>query len=316
MWPAVPTTMFFMALALLSSLFGPARAAAQEGEFTFKASVSRVRVDVQVLSDTSIVTDLTQKDFVVFDRNVPQEILTVDRASEPLSLLLLLDISGSMAEYIEQVANVAERSLKHLRKGDRVGVMIFARTTKVRLPFTDDFSIVENEIRTAVQDETVGSATEINRAIVAAAKYLDESTETGRKSILILTDNKGLNYQAPDEEAIRELFGADAVLNALVVGRSERPPPIKPGQYVNPDFSHPNVFHIADETGGEAEPVKKADQEFPRMIERIRNRYGVQYRTPIPTQKGFREIRVELTPEAKLRYPKALLRYRKGYYVK
>ncbi|HET8549132.1 MAG TPA: VWA domain-containing protein [Bryobacteraceae bacterium] len=297
-------------------LFGEKRAAAQQGEFTFKTSVSRVRVDVQVLAEGNIVTDLAQKDFLVYDRNVPQQILSVDRASEPLSLLLLLDISGSMTDYIQQVASVAQQSLKHLRRGDRVGVMIFARTAKVRLPFTDDFSAVEQEIRDAVRDESVGSATEINRAIVAAAKYLDESTETGRKAILILTDNKGLNYQAPDEEAIRELFGADAVLNALVVGRTERPPPIRPGQYVNPDFSHPDVFKIADETGGEAVPVKKADQEFPRMIERIRNRYGLQYRTPIPSQKGFRAIRVELTPDAKLRYPKALLRYRKGYYVK
>jgi VWFA-related protein len=307
--------MFFIALSLLL-LFGASHAAAQEGEFTFKANVSRVRVDVQVLADGNIVADLTDKDFIVFDRNVRQEILTVDRASEPLSLLLLLDISGSMTDYIQQVANVAEQSLKYLRKGDRVGVMIFARSTKVRLPFTDDFSTVEREIRDAVRDESVGSATEINRSLIAAAKYLDESTETGRKAILILTDNKGLNYQSPDDEVIRELFGADAVLNALVVGRTERPAPIKPGTYVNPDFSHPDVFKIADETGGEAEPVKKADTEFPRMIERIRNRYGIQYRTPIPTQKGFREIRVELTPEAKLRYPKALLRYRKGYYVK
>ena len=275
-----------------------------------------MRVDVQVLSEGSIVTDLTEKDFLVFDRNVPQQILTVDRGSEPLSLLLLLDISGSMTDYIQQVASVAQQSLTHLRKGDRVGVMIFARSTRVRLPFTDDFSAVEREIRDAVRDETVGSATEINRSIIAAVKYLDESAELGRKAILILTDNKGLNYQAPDEEAIRELFGVDAVLNALVVGRTERPPPIRPGTYVNPDFSHPDVFRIADETGGEAVPVKQAGREFPRMIERIRNRYGIQYRTPVPTQKGFREIRVELSPDAKLRYPKALLRYRKGYYVK
>jgi VWFA-related protein len=307
--------MFFIALALLL-LFAPIAARSQEGEFVFRADVSRVRVDVQVLSEGSIVSDLTDKDFLIWDRNVPQQILTVDRASEPLSLLLLLDISGSMTDYIQQVASVAEQSLKHLRKGDRVAVMIFARSTKVRLPFTDDFDAVEREIRDSVRDESVGSATEINRAVIAASKYLDESTESGRKAILMLTDNKGLNYQSPDDEAIRALFGADAVFNALVVGRSERAPQPRPGQYVNPDFTHPDVFKIADETGGEAVPVKNANQEFPRMIERIRNRYGIQYRTPVPTQKGFRELRVELGPAAKLRYPKALLRYRKGYYVK
>lgn len=277
--------------------------------------MANVRVDVQALNGNEPIRDLAKEDFLVFDNNAPQELLYADRGSEPLSLLLLFDVSGSMREYVEQVADVARRALKTLRARDRIAVMIFARASRVRLDFTTDHEAVEREIREAVNDESVGSATQINVALMDAAKYMEGSAETGRRAIVIVTDNKGLNEKAPDDPVIQALFEADTVLNALVVGRAERPAPVRPGSYTNPDFTPPDVFRIADETGGEAIPVKKAGGEFSRMVERIRNRYGLQYRVP-EGARGHREVRVELSPAAKLRYQDAVLRYRKAYRAK
>jgi hypothetical protein len=98
------------------------------------------------------------------------------------------------------------------------------------------------------------------------------------------------------------------------VGKAKRPEPSTPGHYTNPDFTPPDVFKIADETGGEAVKAEKSAEVFPEMIERIRTRYGMQYRTPEGAQ-GFRHVRVELSPEAKLKYPDAVVRARKGYYA-
>ena len=56
-----------------------------------------------------------------------------------------------------------------------------------------------------------------------AAKYLDQSAESGRRAILILTDNRGLSYRLNDEQVLQELYGVDVVVDALVVGRGERP---------------------------------------------------------------------------------------------
>jgi len=286
-------------------------------DITFKSGVSNVRVDVQVMEGYHLVKDLSKDDFLVYDRNVKQEILFFDRGDEPLSVLLLLDVSGSMERYIEQMASVAQQALKYLRPRDRVGVMIFARTSKVTLPFTDDFAAVEKAIRDSVKDESVGSSTEMNGAIIDAAQHLDQSTESGRRAILILTDNKGLSYKISDDDVIRALYGADAVLNALVVGRGDRPAPPRAGSYVNPDYTPFDVFKLADETGGESVKAERANVEFPGMIERIRMRYGLQYRTPDTARPGlFRTIRVELTPSSLAQHPHAELRYRKGYIPK
>ncbi len=277
-----------------------------------KSGVSNVRVDVDVRQNGQPVPDLKQEDFNVYDRGVRQQVLFFDHGDEPLSVLLLLDISGSMEKYVGEVADVAQQALKHLRPRDRVGVMIFARTDKVTQPFTSDFAAVEQAIRDSVKDQSVGSATELNLALVDAAKYLDQSAESGRRAILILTDNRGLSYRLNDEQVLQELYGVDVVVDALVVGRGERPD--TPRQGANPDYTPFNVFYIAEQTGGEAVRATAAGVEFPRMIERIRMRYGLQYRMPDSARPGMaRTLRVELSTAADARYPNAVLSYRQKY---
>jgi hypothetical protein len=84
---------------------------------------------------------------------------------------------------------------------------------------------------------------------------------------------------------------------------------------LNPDFTPPDVFTIAEQTGGEAVKADQAGEAFSRMIERIRTRYSIHYNMPNSGVPGYRRITVELTPSAKLRYPRAEVRARKGYRV-
>jgi VWFA-related protein len=260
---------------------------------------------------------MTASDFEVYDENVLQKVVYFGREAEPLHLVLLLDVSGSMREFLERVATVARTSLRFLRPKDNVAVMVFARNSKVRLNFTSDLDAVAAEIRQAVWDESLGSGTSINDAVTDAAKYLDDSAdESGRRAILILSDNLGLNYRRTDEEVIQAVNSANAVLNGIIVGKGEKPD-VRPGvTYKNPDFTPPDLFKIADETGGEAVRADKAGAAFSRMIERIRTRYAVHYNKPPGATRGFRRVRVELTPSAKLKYPGAVVKARRGYYVR
>jgi VWFA-related protein len=315
MWPAVPAMTCFTWLTLLLLLVWPA-VAQESGDVTFKSGVSNVRVDAQVLQDGQLITDLTAQDFVIREDDKPQPIVYFGREKEPLSLLLLLDVSGSMRKYVEQVASVARQSLRFLRPKDRVAVMVFARDTHVRKDFVDDMSVVASEIREAAGDESVGTATNLNDALLAAADYMEEkSGETGRKAVLVLTDNLGLNYKSPDQPVIDAMHSASTVLNAIVVGKGRRPNPEFSDREKNPDFTTPDVFTLAEQTGGEAVKVDSAGTAFERMIERIRTRYSIHYNMPNSERAGYRKITVELTPDAKLRYPRAEIRARKGYRV-
>jgi VWFA-related protein len=303
-------------MACLTLLLVCAAPAQENSDITFKSAVANVRVDAQVLQDGNLITDLTAKDFVVREDDRPQSIVYFGREKEPLSLLVLLDVSGSMRKHVEQVADVARQSLRFLRPSDRVAVMVFARDSHVRKDFTDDMAEVELEIRAAAADESVGTATNVNDALLAAADYMeDRAPDTGRKALLILTDNLGMNYRSPDEPVIEALHASGTVMNAIVIGKGARPSPLSKHRALNPDFTPPDVFTIAEQTGGEAVKADRAGEAFSRMIERIRTRYSIHYNMPNPGVNGYRNISVELTPSAKLRFPRAEVRARKGYRV-
>lgn len=282
----------------------------------FRAGVSLVRVDAQVVGrNDRTIQGLQQEDFRVFDNNQPVEIAYFGRENEPLDILLLLDVSGSMRRSLEDMANSARAALHQLHGGDRVAVMLFARRTDVMRELTADFVVVEDDLRDAVRVNNLGSSTLINPSIVAGAQWIARQEKRGRRAILIVTDNEGLNYQINDETVLRELYQADTVLNAIVVRKGNRPKPPKPGAYVNPDFTPSNVFYLSEQTGGEAFEGKGAGEYFSQMLERIRSRYALNYAAPEAEPGTLRHIRVELSPAAQQRYGGAQVRARSGYYA-
>lgn len=309
-------------MTLLLIAFLPVSLSAQTPEssdITFQSGVSNVRVDVQVTQpDGALITGLGKEEFAVFDEGRQQPILYFGREAEPLSLLLLLDVSGSTRQYVEQIASVARESLRYLLPKDRVAVMLFARRARVSLEWTEDRNAVATELRRSTGlDQTLGAGTSINEALAEAAKYMESSAgETGRRAVLILTDNLGLNYKNPDPPVVAALTVANTVLNAIVVGKGGRPEAVSGNIYQNPDFTSPDVFGISEATGGEAVKADRAGHAFSRMIERIRTRYALHYNKPEGAVPGMRRVEVMLSPMARQRYPQAVLRYRKSYQVR
>jgi VWFA-related protein len=304
-------TFFISTIFILTPL-----AAQDEGQPVFKAGVADVRVDAQVTEGKDLLRGLAKEDFVVADESRPQTIVSFAAGDEPLNLLLLFDISGSMQQYIEDISRTARDALGHLRPGDRVAIMVFARKTAVHQGFSDNLAETARQIGSAVKDWDVGTTTLINSAVVDAARYLQKHAgPEGRRAILILTDNLSTSYQLTDGQVIRELDKADTVLNAIVTGHAIRPNPPSPGQYPDPDYTPSNVFHVAEETGGEWVKAGEAGPTFNAMIERIRTRYMLSYHAPESQPGAFRHITVTLSPDAQKKYPSAQIRTRSGYYA-
>ena len=282
---------------------------------TFRAGVANVKVDAQVFEGTRAVAGLTQADFQLYDNNAKQAITYFEQEREAVTLLLVLDVSGSMSKYLEQMVTASRTALQGLRAGDHVGVMVFSRHSKVTTPFTTDLSRVAEDLKTAIRERDLGSGTQINAALQDAAKvFLEQAPATGRRALLIVTDNLGVNYQLSDETVIRALHDANTVCNSIIVGRSKKAE--KESRFKNPDFSYADVFAIAEETGGDSVKSDKAGEAFGEILERIRSRYSLHYGSPGGDPGTFRAIRLELTASAKVRFPRATMRFRRGYYVR
>ncbi len=281
----------------------------------FRAEVAVVRLDVQVTENGRAVTGLTEGDFVVRDEGVPQRILHFAHEAEPLDVLLLLDASGSMRRHLGRLARAVRRAVRPLRPGDRVGVMFFSRRTATALEFTEDRGALERVLQGAARPPDLGSGTAINASILAAVAYVRAHGGRGRRAILIVTDNEGLNYQRPDEEVVRALWGADCVLSAAVTLNAAPPQAPPAGVALNPDFTPSDVFRLAAETGGEALRAEAAGEAFARLMEGLRARYSLQYRAPEAAPGSLRRITVDLAAEARRRHPGAVVVARRGYYT-
>jgi VWFA-related protein len=284
----------------------------------FRAEVSLVKVDFEVVEPNGGAPGgLTQQDFVVFDENQPQPIVHLERQSVPLDLLLLLDISGSMRRSLEDVAAASRAALAQLHPGDRVGLMLFSRRAEVIQPFTEDLTSTQYKILDSIYKQNLGNGTLINESLIAAAGYLKQQPVKGRRAILIVTDNEGVNYESSDAEVVRAMFAADTVLNAIVVRKGPRPPAGRSTGYVNPASAPPDVYNISRQTGGVAlDGIGKIDVVFQRLVESIRARYFLQYAAPPAELAGkFRRIRVELSPAAQRLHPGAIIHAREGYYT-
>jgi len=306
---------FFMALILIVA---PVEAQPAGNEVpTFKTGVSDVRVDLQVTQGEMLVRNLHKEDFVVTDEGAPQNLVSFAHGTDKLSLLILLDVSGSMTRYLTQIARTAREALRYLQPGDRIAIMVFARRSELHQEFSDNHAESARQMEKAIFGHDVGASTNINEAVIAAAQYMDKGAgPVGRRAILILTDNLSTSKLVPDEKVIRALTEAETVLDAIVVGRGIRPAQPKPGEYRNPDFTPADVFKLAEETGGEAVKSERADASFKDMIERIRLRYTLAYHAPEAPPGAFRHIIVDLTPQARKWYPAVVIHARSGQWVK
>ena len=207
-----------------------AAAMAQEPDtVTFRAGAADVRLDVQVVQGPRLISTLTKSDFMLFDQDAPQQAVYFGRETEPLSLVLLLDISGSMMRYLTPMVDRSREALSALKDGDQAAIIVFDRESRVHLELAPRIAALDRELKAAIRIKGLGSGSELNKSIRAAARYLREKAPAGagRRAVLVVTDLGTPNYQNPDEAAIKDLYDASAVLNAIVAGKAKRPDPVK-----------------------------------------------------------------------------------------
>ena len=186
-----------------------------------------------------------------------------------------------MQKFMDEISAEAREALDHLRPGDRVALMVFAKNTAVAQGFSDNLAETARNIGRAVKNWDVGSSTMINSAVVDAAHYMDKHAGPGgRRAILILTDNLSTSYRLTDGQVIRELNKGGHGDERDHHRARHSAAPLEPGKAANPDLTPANVYDLAEKTGGEWVKAENAGDSFKDMIERIRSRYMLAYHAP------------------------------------
>jgi len=191
-------------------------AMADDDQPVFRSDVSLGRIDVLVLDRAqSPIRGLRKDDFLLRQNGKPVPIRDVASEDQPLDVLLLLDVSGSMRVHVGKVAAAAHGALAVLGDQDRVGIMVFTSHSRMELPFRNDLNEVERKLDSLVQTEPFNGGTNINGALLDAAAYVERNGRPQmRRAIVIVTDDQALPCDQPRVSAA--LDRADAVLMVLL----------------------------------------------------------------------------------------------------
>jgi VWFA-related protein len=278
----------------------------------FQTGISLVRVDAEATDGTRLLTGLRKEDFRIFDNGEPRPILYFSENEEPLDLILLFDISGSMRPKLEKVAAAAHAALAQLRRGDRVAVMVFRTQSAIVVPFTEDLDEVERGIARSVIGKSLGG-TRILHAIEDAALYFLKQPRTERRrAILVVTDNIG-RLSAKQSAVVRSLWEADALVSGLQV-RSAADDALLTAAWVGAPhvawfFEGERMTGVIQQTGGDLMKGPDPGAEFQESLRRIRLRYSLYYAMPEGKPGEQRHIRVTV------RNSQVRVHAREGYFL-
>ena len=105
----------------------------------FRVDVDLVNVAFNVFDKNQCHVENFQKgDLVLYEDEVRQEISLFGQESTPLSIILLLDISESLAPFIKQVESLNRLMASVFEPGDEVAVIAFSDSPQILLEFTED----------------------------------------------------------------------------------------------------------------------------------------------------------------------------------
>lgn len=282
---------------------------------TFRADVSLVHVDAEVLEDGRVLTGFGKDDFRILDEGKPQTVLHFSAGEQALDLILLFDISGSMGLVVPAVAAAAHQGLQELRAGDRVGVMVFNGQSREIAGFTEDLHAVEKTIEEDVLQSRFGGSTKIQASVDdTALRFLREPRGARRRAVLVITDNIGMRTRR-EQSVVRDFWEADALLSGLIVENKKFRTVHTIGLIMAPDamLLEAGMKGIAEKTGGDAIRAEDPGAAFQESMHRIRTRYSLYYAQPGGRPGSRRSIRVELTADLAKQHPKAQVRARRGY---
>ena len=175
----------------------------------FRSSVDIVPVYATVTDPTGAFTrGLTRDDFVVLDDGKPQQIVSFSEEAQAISVSVILDTSGSMAEARPKMLAAAGVFLDQLRPDDRatVGSLVYAGR-----PFTSD----KARLRSAMDLIPPDPGSPIWAALDRAVAMLQP--ETQRRVIVIYTDGQNTNvgqynYLKADESSVRDRLETEGVM--------------------------------------------------------------------------------------------------------
>ena len=210
--------------ALALAAVGLAAAQAGTQAPTFSAAARTVAVYATVTGpDGRLVTDLRRDAFSVLDNRKPQDITIFSTDVQPITVVMLLDRSGSMRANFRIVEEAAEAFVNAMLPADKARIGSFSNRIQIDpREFTSDRGQLRAILKTELQPE--GPTPLWNAVNVGITALLHQD---GRRVILVFTDGQDrpdTMYSASLKDVMRRAEEEDVMVYAIgLVGSMPAP---------------------------------------------------------------------------------------------
>jgi len=245
------------------------------------AGFPKVKLFASVSTGGLPLVGLTAENFRVRENDVDQMPIKVSIQRDAISAVLLLDVSGSMKEAIDDVKVAAIGFLKTLEKNDRVQVITFHEKIDTIYPLGNDFAAAEGAISkirhrgdTALYDGVYSSINSIREV-------------PGRRAVIVLSDG------VDDDGKGKQLSKRD-LDEPLMLAIQSNIPIYTVGLGSKMDAGI--LKTLAGTTGAEyvnAPTKEELEALYARIGQKLSSQYAIEFTTNRPLDNGIREIKLD-----------------------
>ena len=269
-----------------------------------KVDVDLVLVPVTVTDPMNrLVTGLEKDNFVIQDGGERQEVRHFSAEDAPISLGVIFDFSGSMAEKMDKAREAVVEFFKTANPDDEFFMVAFADKPQIISDFTQSVETIQGAL---LYNAPKGRTALMDGVYLGLAK-MREARHT-KKALLIISDG-GDNHSRYTESEIKSLV-KEADVQIYAIGIFSRNTP--------EEMTGPTTLaEITDVTGGRTFSIDNPN-ELPDVATKIgielRNQYVLGYRPKNPAKDGkWRKIKVKLNAPKGL--PPLTVYAKTGYYA-
>ena len=292
-WPALAALLVVASVAV-------ALASQDQQAPTFKSGTKVVALYATVTDGNGrLVPGLGQADFAVLDNDKPQPITIFNAEITPVTVVVMLDTSGSMTNNIDLVKAGAEQFFLRLLRQDRAQLGDFNDKIQLLTGVTSD----RDELVSALRDVDFGYPTRLWDAIDAGVDSLKGREE--RKVVLAFTDGADTASKLGFGAVLERARAEEVMVYGIGLAGEEPGPGGRPTR-TRPDRS---LRKIADETGGGYFELDHRDQlttTFTRVSEELHSQYVLGFS---PETRDGKVHKLEL----RVKQPGMRTRARKSY---
>jgi Ca-activated chloride channel family protein len=304
---------------IFSAFLAGALGAGAQQQPTFRGTADNVRVFTTVTDrEGRLVSTLEQKDFEIRDEGKPQPITLFDNSPQPIRLIVLLDVSGSMEGNLQLLRDSSGELFRRLRPDDAIRLGTFGNEVTISPTFTRDPAELRASLPRAIAPD---APTPLWRAIdEGLGIFKNREEDDGRPVILVLSDGKdsGPTGFRPKFVSQVEVIDRARELGVMVYGIGMRSrgrqqmPGLGPGGLqaaLMSDWPDPGLARVAEETGGGYVEIRAGQDlgaAFAQVADELHSQYLLGF---VPPKRDGKVHEIEVRTAVKGMKPRA----RKSY---